>query len=290
MKYKAIILLLQIERGCEGNMTKTKIEWATDVWNPTVGCTKLSTGCKNCYAERIFNRFHPDEKFSEVRCYPERLDQPLHWKKPRRVFVDSMSDLFHEDVPIEFIEKVFAICRIAEEHTFIVLTKRPKRMFELLNSFSFWVLVSSWVAVYAENGPKVIATPDNVWLGVSVEDQKTADERIPLLLQTPASVRLVSVEPMLGPMMIDTYLGDLPEDDDGAPYPGKIDWVICGCESGPGSRPMKMSWAADLKHQCVFNGVPFFFKQAKIKGKLVKMPELDGKIWDELPLKSNKNG
>jgi protein gp37 len=270
-------------------MTKTKIEWATDVWNPTVGCTKVSSGCKNCYAERIFNRFHrwpvypPYEKFSQVKCYPERLDQPLHWRRSRRVFVDSMSDLFHTDVPIEFIEKIFAICRIAEEHTFIILTKRPERMFELLNSFSFWVLVSSWVAVYAENGPKVSSIPDNIWLGVSVEDQKTADERIPLLLQTPAALRFVSVEPMLGKIDIWQYLGS-ERNPIGERFNNKgLDWVICGCESGSGARPMKMSWAADLKHQCVFGGVPFFFKQAMIKGKLVKMPELDGKIWDELP-------
>jgi protein gp37 len=250
-------------------MTKTKIEWATDVWNPTVGCTKVSQGCKNCYAERMFNRFHPEKRFTDVELFPLKLDLPLHWKKPRRIFVDSMSDLFHKDVPIQFIEKVFAICRIAEEHNFIILTKRPERMFELLNSFSFWVLVSSWVAVYSENGPKVIATPDNVWLGVSVEDQKTADVRIPLLLQVPAAVRFVSVEPMLGKIDLSTWMnrcsyycdhGDMyPEGH--RPERSFIDWVICGGESGPGARPMQLEWAESLLDQCLAANVPFFFKQ-----------------------------
>ncbi len=269
-------------------MAKTKIEWADRVWNPVTGCTKVSEGCRYCYADRYWHRFHQDVKFSQVQMRPEKLEEPLHWKKPARIFVDSMGDLFHEDVSIEFIEKIFAICRIAEEHTFIILTKRPKRMYELLNSFSFWVLVSSWVAVYAENGPHVKTIPNNVWLGVSVEDQKTADERIPILLKTPAAVRFVNVEPMLGPINLD---GEKSDDLHALGCGDKyctcgdrgIDWVICGCESGPKSRPMSMLWPRSLRDQCQDAGVPFFFKQSMFGGKLVKMPELDGKIWDEIP-------
>ena len=249
-------------------MSKTKIEWATDVWNPTVGCTKVSAGCKNCYAERIFNRFHPDEKFSAVRCYPERLDQPFHWKKPRRIFVDSMSDLFHATISSLFIDHVFEMMHLAYWHTFMILTKRAVRM---------------WDYISRRYIPNQSAVLPNIWLLTSIEDQPTADDRISWLLKTPASVRGVSVEPMLGPMMIDTYLGNLPEDEDGAPYPGKIDWIICGCESGPGARPMDLNWARSLRDQCQTAGVPFFLKQAKIDGKLVKMPELDGQIWAEYP-------
>ena len=268
-------------------MTKTKIEWADEVWNPTVGCTQLSIGCQNCYAERMFNRFHrwpvfpPYEKFSEVRCYPERLNQPLHWKKPRRVFVDSMSDLFHENVPDEFIQQVFTVMISATWHTFMVLTKRPQRMLEIISRYK----------VYQS---------ENIWLGVTAENQATADYRIPLLLQTPAAVRFVSVEPMLEEInllqinasdkdeccILFPLAGEFTCDGRNEPMPirgGGISWVICGCESGPGARPMKMSWAAYLKHQCVFAGVPFFLKQMMVNGKLVKMPELDGKVWDEIP-------
>src|SRR4030042_3576065 len=162
-------------------MGKSKIEWTDYVWNPTVGCTKVSSGCKNCYSERMFERFHPGEKFSDVKCLVERLDQPLFWKKPSRIFVDSMSDLFHEKVPSTFIDQVFWIMMMAPIHTFIILTKRPKRMMEWINKD------------YQNPLP-------NVWLLVSVEDQPSADERIPWLLRTPAAVRGVSVEPMLGPI------------------------------------------------------------------------------------------
>ena len=255
-------------------MTKTKIEWATDVWNPTVGCTKVSSGCKNCYAERMFNRFHPDEKFSDVRCYPERLNQPLHWKKPRRIFVDSMSDLFHKNVPDDFIREVFLRMQMSV-HTFMILTKRPIRMFK-------WLI--------RDKNPPILP---NVWLGVSVENQATADYRIPLLLQIPAALRFVSVEPMLGPIVesLSRWYSNDSFDPNGSqkvinrahwPFP-KIDWVICGCESGPYKRPMDLDWARSLRDQCQMAGVPFFLKQAVINGKLVKMPELDGKVWDEIP-------
>jgi len=250
-------------------MSKTKIEWATDVWNPTVGCTKVSAGCKNCYAVRIFERFHPGQKFSEVHCFPEKLDQPLHWEKPRRVFVDIMSDLFHEDVPSLFIDQVFETMHLAWWHTFIILTKRPERMYNYINQR------------YLPNQRAVLP---NVWLLTSIEDQPTADERLPWLLKTPAAVRGVSVEPMLGMISLAGFDGRFyrPWLDAHAWKPA-IDWVICGCESGPAARPMDLDWARSLRDQCQAAGVPFFLKQAQIDGKLVKMPELDGQIWAEYP-------
>jgi len=265
-------------------MTKTKIEWATDVWNPTVGCTKVSQGCKNCYAERYFHRFHPEEKFSEVKCYPERLIWPLHWKKPRMVFVDSMSDLFHEDVPSLFIDQVFEMMHFAWWHTFIILTKRTEHMYNYISQR------------YLPNQRSVLP---NVWLITSIEDQPTADERLPWLLKTPAAVRGVSVEPMLGPVdlspkdhlveLISPWYSKNGFDPTASQkvidrahwlFP-KIDWVICGCENGP--RPMDLDWVRFLRDQCQDAGVLFFLKQARIDGKLVKMPELDGQIWAEYP-------
>ena len=262
-------------------MSKTKIDWADEVWNPTTGCTKVSAGCKNCYAERIFERFWHGQKFSDVRCYPSRLDQPSHWRKPRRVFVDSMSDLFHEDVPDEFIWKVFETITMGNRrHTYMILTKRPARMKAWFDAYQerFW----HYHAPDQSQGEYVSAPwPDPcIWLGVSVENQKAADERIPLLLQTPAAVRFVSVEPMLGAVDLDPtyrgFFGTLPN------QPG-IDWVICGCESGPGARPMAPSWVENLRDQCVEAGVPFFLKQILLGGKLVKMPVLDGKVYNQYP-------
>ena len=193
-------------------MTKTKIEWADRVWNPTTGCTKVSAGCKHCYAERIAGRFWGERKFTDVQLHPERLDMPLHWSKPSRVFVNSMSDLFHPDVDEKFIAKVFGIMWLATKHTFMVLTKRPDRMVELLNNEDFQ-MHTGWFASQAirELGlqkPKDLpAWPNsNIWLGVSVEDQAAADERIPLLLQTPAAVRFISAEPLLGLVDVSPYL------------------------------------------------------------------------------------
>ncbi len=238
---------------------KTKIEWATDVWNPVTGCTKVSEGCRNCYAERMVKRFghrlHGDKpagvgirprEFVHVQLHPEKLDQPLHWRKPRRVFVCSMGDLFHEDVPWSFIVEVFLRMNRTGNHTFMVLTKRPERMREFCSSEQFM-----------DSGPLA-----NVWLGVSVEDQKTADERIPLLLQTPAALRFVSCEPMLGPVKLwrqqpNGRLLNLGEVANGR----GLDWVICGGESGPGARPMHPEWARSLRDQCAAANVPFFFKQ-----------------------------
>ena len=245
----------------------TKIEWCDRTWNVTTGCTKVSEGCRNCYAERIAQRFWGERKFSDVQCHDERLNDPLHWKKPSRVFVDSMSDLFHPDVPDSFIANVFDLISYSwvSHHTFLILTKRASRMQK------FW----------AEN-PGVIIP--NLWLGVSVEDQKTADERIPYLLQTPAAKRFVSFEPALGEVDFDKREWLCKSWSEGKPTIGTyLDWVIMGGESGPGARPMDINWARSVKNQCVEAGVPFFFKQAVIDDKMVKMPALDGKVWKEYP-------
>src|SRR4030043_97597 len=168
---------------------KSKIEWTESTWNPVTGCTKVSDGCKNCYAECMAKRFWRNgvngdnyRPFTEVRCHPERLEQPLHWKKPAHIFVDSMSVLFHKDVPSLFIDHVFETMHLAYRHTFMILTKRAERMNRYISQR------------YLPNQRAILP---NVWLGVSVENQATADERIPLLLQTPAGVKFVSVEPML---------------------------------------------------------------------------------------------
>jgi len=244
------------------------------------------------------NRFWGARRFTDVQCHEERLDDPLHWKKPSKIFVNSMSDLFHEDVPDKFINDVFDTMEYAAQHTYIILTKRPDRMCNFIHNY--------WI--------ETLPLAEHIWLGVSVENQQVADERIPLLLQTPAAVRFVSVEPMLGPVDIRKYLLNLscdhfaenPEENEvregvidcyrpenvsgkcspiNCPFGGydKLDWIICGGESGPGARPIHPDWVRSLRDQCQEAGVPFFLKQMHIDGKLVKMPELDGKVWDEFP-------
>lgn len=220
-------------------MSKTKIEWTDRTWNPVTGCTKVSQGCKNCYAERMYERFNGKGSFKNITCHTNRLQQPLSWKTPSMVFVNSMSDLFHEDVPFEFINAVFAVMADVNIHTYQILTKRPKIMLEFYE----------WKA--QEFGVPWQPSP-NVWLGVSVEDQKAADERIPLLLKAPAAVHFLSCEPLLGSIYLDQgYF--LPYYD--------IKWIIVGGESGPGSRPMHPDWARTLRDQCKYERIPFFFKQ-----------------------------
>jgi protein gp37 len=216
---------------------RSKIEWCDTTWNVATGCSKVSQGCKNCFAERIAGRFWGERKFTDVQVHPERLDIPLRWRKPRRVFVNSMSDLFHPAVPFEFILQAFTVMAQAEQHTFMVLTKRPERMVEYFKWNGF--------------GEGLYAWPSWIWLGVSVEDQKAADERIPLLLQTPAAVRFLSCEPLLGPVdLTNTFNTVVP-----------LHWVIAGGESGPGARPMHPDWVRSLRDQCQAAGVPYFFKQ-----------------------------
>jgi protein gp37 len=238
---------------------KTKIEWTDRTWSPITGCSKVSQGCKNCYAERWSARTRPGVPFTEIRLHPERLEQPLHWKKPCRIFVNSMSDLFHETLSFSFIAIVFGHMQTANWHTYQILTKRPKRTLEFFNWLNEeWLLKGD----YKQNYP-------HVWLGVSVEDQKTADERIPILLQTPAIVRFVSYEPALGPVDFVSWLPyEAHRDYDGKMDP-KLDWLICGGESGPQARPAHPDWFRSVRDQCQDAGVPFFMKQITERGRKV---------------------
>jgi len=265
---------------------KTGIEWADATWNPVTGCSKVSAGCKHCYAERDWARLsaprptpnlYTGREFTDVQCHPEKLDQPLRWTKPRRIFVNSMSDLFHPDVPSDFIQAVFSIMAKCPHHTFQVLTKRPDRMQALLTDWERRLTFPS--------NPRTAVLP-NVWLGVSIEDQDTADKRIPMLLGTPAAVRFLSVEPLLGPVdltricienhaTLGTFAnvllghqwdesaydgGGQPLESD-PPNTARIDWVIVGGESGPKARPMHPDWVRSLRDQCEERGIPFLFKQ-----------------------------
>lgn len=252
---------------------KTGIEWTDATWNPVTGCDKVSPGCDHCYAENIAHRFagtpaYPDGFKLTLR--PERIDQPLRWKKPRRVFVNSMSDLFHKDVPDEFLAEVFAVMAVASRHTFQILTKRHGRMRSLLSSTEFKGEVAGLAARtwhdnyrgYDSHDLAVWPLP-NVWFGVSVEDQARANLRIPALLETPAAVRFLSCEPLLGP--VDLGYGE-PCDHSRATCEEigcwrALDWVIVGGESGAGARPMHPEWARSLRDQCDAAGVPFLFKQ-----------------------------
>lgn len=271
-------------------MGRTSIEWCTDTWNPIRGCSRKSRGCEECYAEAIAARFSGHGQAydglakmtpagprwtGEIRLIPETLYLPLRWKKPRRVFVNSMSDLFHEGLPDEAIDRIFAVMALAPRHTYQVLTKRPERMQQYLSSGNRRALVQEAVEHIRPSRPpqhwyhiadaalSVNPWPlKNVWLGVSVENQAAADERIPLLLQTPAAVRFVSVEPLLGHVDLaegghgPLFVTDLPD--------GRrtgLHWVICGGESGPRARPMDPSWARSMRDQCTAAGVSFFMKQ-----------------------------
>lgn len=298
----------------------SKIEWTEATWSPTLGCTIVSEGCHHCYAMRTVHRmaFNPNEKVStaaegltayrpgvgpvwtnEVRSLSERLGLPLRWKRPRRIFVNSQSDLFHERVSDEFIARVFIVMALAQRHTFQVFTKRHGRMRSLLRNHDRWNLqladALEWVAehvdapmppadfdrVYAWLCAREYRTDSlppllNVWLGVSVENQHWADIRIPALLETPAVVRWISAEPLLGPVdlrfidYVDTGCGGcsgLPSPEHEPPCgtePGRhagINWLVCGGESGPRARPMNPAWARSLRNQCQAAGVPFHFKQ-----------------------------
>jgi protein gp37 len=253
---------------------KSGIEWTEATWNCATGCTKVSQGCKNCYAERDWARMqhvpiYKGRAFTDVACHPERLDQPLRWTRPRMIFVNSMSDLFHDDIPVEFIDKVFAVmgnvfCKMDTPHTFQVLTKRPERMAAYLNDPD--VLRRVTLAMKAmgldlpgENSPPAWPLP-NVWLGVSVEDQAAADERVPLLLKTPAAVRWVSAEPLLGQVDLSQFMVHNLDEAEAAGHYG-IDWVVVGGESGPNSRPMHPKWIKSLRDQCAKANVAFLFKQ-----------------------------
>jgi protein gp37 len=249
---------------------KSKIEWTQSddgtpgaTWNPVTGCTKISPGCDHCYAETFAERWrgipgHHFENGFVVTLRPDRLEQPIRWKRPRRIFVNSMSDLFHQAVPDRFIARVFAVMATARQHTYLVLTKRHGRMRSLLNSNEFRLTVMGLAAERDEFRRSPILPLSNVWLGVSVESQKWAAIRIPALMATPAKVRFVSCEPLLEQvdLALDHECGDPPHWT--CPVP---DWVIIGGESGPGARPMELEWARDLVRQCHGVGAAPFVKQ-----------------------------
>jgi len=282
----------------------TAIEWTDATWNPVTGCTKVSQGCKYCYAEREWARLSANpatryygRAFIDVRCHDDALGLPLRWRRPRRIFVNSMSDLFHPDVPDEFIDQVFAVMAFAPQHIFQVLTKRPYRARTWLRRFAaptnpVQALILKWGDQGGRYWPFVTRLPDwqeinqaavraqaplrNVWLGVSVEDQEAADERIPLLLQTPAAVRWISAEPLLGPVRLDRITRASPDGDwtycdnalegfratkCGGMHGPRVDWVVAGGESGPKARPMNPAWVRSLRDQCAAASVPFLFKQ-----------------------------
>lgn len=240
----------------------SSIEWTDATWNPVTGCSKVSPGCKNCYAQRFAERFrgvpgHPFEQGFDLRLWPERIGLPLAWSSPRRIFVNSMSDLFHPDVPEEFIDGVFATMIDASWHTYQVLTKRPERMLAYVESRS-----ARW-------GTLRKAAPQ-IWLGTSVEMQLYL-QRATLVSKLPSSVRFLSCEPLLGPLDLSSVLG-----------PRKINWVIVGGESGPRSRSMEAEWVRSLRDQCE-SKASFFFKQWGGTRKHVTGRELDGRTWDAMP-------
>ncbi|MDE2020254.1 MAG: phage Gp37/Gp68 family protein [Patescibacteria group bacterium] len=279
---------------------KTGIEWTDATWNPVTGCSKVSQGCKNCYAEALFHRPYPGRKFTDVRIHPERLDWPLRWRgspkakaegRPSRIFVNSMSDLFHDHVPMNFIAAVYLAAAMRPDLIFQILTKRAENMlsFNMQKKAYLHTLLKNGIWRGAERGdtnllvnlpqememklrlvdgdPALDESLPNVWLGVSVEDQQTADERIPLLLQTPAVVRFVSYEPALGPVDLSPFFPlDLTLPSDTSLSHNKwrkigVDWIIAGGESGPHARPAHPDWFRSVRDQCQADGVPFFFKQ-----------------------------
>jgi len=280
----------------------TKIEWTQRTWNPVRGCSAVSPGCKHCYAERIAARNFPGhrspttgEPFAiingngphwtgKVELIPSMLDIPVKRKKPTTWFVNSMSDLFHEGLAEADIDQVFARMALCGQHTFQVLTKRPKKMAGYFNDIDYRAEMVGITAEQISGIDRFVCQGDdisarwkfplpNVWLGVSVEDQQRADERIPLLLQTPAAIRFLSIEPLLGPVDLSAWLDPCSyyceHDEWGGghrPERSKIDWVIVGGESGSGARPMHPDWVRTIRDQSINAGVPFFFKQWGVYG------------------------
>lgn len=253
----------------------TKIEWTDATWNPVTGCTPCSPGCEHCYAKRMAARFpqvHGGE-FETILTHPDRMDQPLHWRKPRRVFVCSMGDLFHELMGRDDIAAVYRMMALCPQHTFLVLTKR----IHIANT-----VLTDWAHSRMRREGTAAPLP-NVWLGVTVCNQAEADAKIPVLLATPAALRFVSIEPMLGPVALNRALPDAQSRGNGDAY---LDWVICGGETGPGAREMRVEWARALRNQCVAAAVPFFFKGWGIKLAPKTHPayrQMGGREWNDIP-------
>jgi protein gp37 len=305
---------------------RTKIEWTDATWNPIRGCTRVSEGCRHCYAEVMAARFSDSGQWGhglaqrvtlpgggtdhrwtgKVELVDTALDLPLRWYTPRRIFVNSTSDLFHEKVPDEWIDRVFAVMALAPQHRFQVLTKRPERMRAYLTRIDTparWAGMALAVSArYVPPSPFVFTVGQplpNVWLGTSIEDQATAEERIPHLMGTPAAVRFISAEPLLGPVDLrrltvqvgghqewtDALTGETVFSQSGCVIAERdpIDWVICGGESGPGARPMHPDWARSLRDQCQAAGVPFFMKQMSGPRKATMPPIPDDLMVREFP-------
>ena len=254
---------------------RSAIEWTQASWNPVTGCSKVSPGCAHCYAETFAERWrgipgHSYEQGFDLRLWPERLELPLRWRKPRLIFVNSMSDLFHPDVPTSFVAQVWDTMARADWHTFQVLTKRPERMPELLAQLGL-------------QDPPL----GNLWIGTSIENRRFVG-RADHLRRTPAAVRFISAEPLLGPLIApapyehlasewpDRYRGPSLDLD-------RIDWLIAGGESGPGHRPVQLEWLRDLRDEADLAGTAFFFKQWGGRTPKAGGRELDGRTWDEMP-------
>ena len=233
---------------------RSSIEWTEATWNPVTGCSRVSAGCLHCYAETFAERWrgipgHPYEQGFDLKLWPDRLEQPLKWKRPRTIFVNSMSDLFHEKIPVDYLHRVFEVMQEADWHVFQILTKRHERLSQLAAELPW---------------------PPNVWMGVTIEDERFVN-RADHLREVPAAVRFISAEPLLGPL-------------NGLRLEG-IDWLIAGGESGPRHRPVEESWLLELRDRCLHDEVAFFFKQwgghrPKSGGR-----ELDGRTWDDMPSK-----
>jgi protein gp37 len=271
--------------------SSSTIEWTDATWNPVTGCTKVSQGCAHCYAEAFAERWrgtpgHHFEQGFDLVLRPERLRLPLQWAKPRRIFVTSMGDLFHSSVPDEFIRLVFSTMAQARQHTFQLLTKRPERMQKLLTK---WAVVGmDQVLDGLGRVPGGLGVLPNVWLGTSVEDQATADVRVRQLIRTPAAIRFLSCEPLLGPVTLRRlHLPPPKRFQRTGPGPWEaykhLDWVICGGESGHAARPMDPDWARALRDEVTGAGVAFFFKQWGGVRKALAGRDLDGRTWDEYP-------
>jgi protein gp37 len=262
-------------------MGNTRIEWTEVSWNPVTGCSKVSPGCKNCYAERMAKRLkgrfaYPRDEPFKVTLHPERLQEPFGGKG--KVFVCSMGDLFHEEVPFYYVAKVFDICldERCRKHTFLVLTKRPERIkkfWKWLEDFQGGEGEEYWSEYYDFLNITKFYKKDmpNIWFGVSIENQKMAEKRIPILFEIPAAKKFVSCEPLLGPIDLERPFGQ----GVGKLLIDYLDWVIVGGESGPGARPMHPNWVRSIKNQCVQNNVPFFFKQW---GAFLPRNQFNGKI------------
>jgi protein gp37 len=253
-------LTRDVDNLFKGDIMPTKIQWCDESWNPVTGCTPAGPGCLNCYAKAMAERFWGNRKFSDIRFSEKNYYKARKWKKPRRIFVCSMGDLFHDNVPENWIDLVWSDMIILNHHTFIVLTKRPRRMLEWtsnMGNFEVW--------------------PSHIHIGVSISTQADADKLIPILLEIPAERRIISFEPALERINILEYM--LKERGR-----ENIQGVIMGCESGQGRRQFDIDWAIDMRDQCNTGGIPFFLKQAPdSSGRVIEMPELDGKVWDQLP-------